>query len=92
MVVRDLVRLAENIREQCAEHGAPAALQAIERTARVIELRSPNAVVMSLAREVEIAASDLLQGRRIEPAAAMWRRLEDRIERLESTLRALSLF
>ncbi len=91
MVVRDLVGLVESIREQCSLRGTPA-LEAIERSARAIRLRSPNAMVALLAKEVEIAANDLLQGRRSEPAPAIWRRLEDRIARLDATLRALSLF
>jgi tRNA(Phe) wybutosine-synthesizing methylase Tyw3 len=89
MPMRDLVLLMESIRLQRGLRGAPA-LQAIKNAALVIELRSPNAMVTLLAKEVQIAASDLLLGRRSEPAPAMWRRLEDRIERLDTTLRNVS--
>jgi hypothetical protein len=63
------------------------ACASIEASARIIEAHAPNGVVALLAKEVQVAARDLLLRRHAEPVAAMRARLDDRISRLERTIR-----
>jgi hypothetical protein len=85
---RNLIGLIECIRASRTVLPSPASLDTVQRIAQLLELHAPNGVVASLAKEVQIAAADLLRGRQSEPPAAMQRRLDDRIGRLEATLRA----
>lgn len=85
-----LIGLVECIRASRTLLPSPASLDTVQRIAQLLELHAPNGVVASLAKEVQIAATDLLRGRPSEPDAAIQRRLDDRIGRLEATVRAIA--
>jgi hypothetical protein len=87
---RSLLKLVERIKLQRAGVlPRPDAFEAICNSARLIAIHAPNGVVAILAREVEVTARDFYFRRHVEPPAILQARLDDRLERLEATVRTL---
>jgi hypothetical protein len=88
---RSLLQLVKQIRARRAYVlQQPDAFDDIRSSARIIAIHAPNGVVASLAKEVEVTAHDFCFRRHAESQAILQARLDDRIDRLEETIRRLA--
>jgi hypothetical protein len=86
-----LLQLVERIRSRRAYVlQQPDAFEDIRSSARIIAIHAPNGVVASLAKEVEVTAHDFCFRRHAESQAILQARLDDRIDRLEETIKRLA--